>query len=74
MPDKALVPNSRMRAGHKIIGLLLFALVCSACHHDQPPNNAGPMQKAGAAVDRGAENVHDAAKDAAHDVKEDLKK
>lgn len=58
----------------KNILLLVTTLALTACHHDQPANNAGPMQKAGAAVDHGAQNVKDATEDAAHDVKEDLKK
>ena len=55
------------------IGVLaVFATM--ACHHDEPPQNAGPVQKAGAAVDHTAGNVKDAVKDTGHDVKQDLKK
>ncbi len=45
-----------------------------ACHHDRPPSDAGPVQKAGAHVDHAARNVKDAAKDTAHDIKHDITK
>jgi hypothetical protein len=56
-----------------VVGVLAACAV-AGCHHGSPPQNPGPMQKAGAAVDHAAGNVKDAAKDTGHDVKEDVKK
>ncbi|MES1173622.1 MAG: hypothetical protein ABUL62_04765 [Myxococcales bacterium] len=43
-------------------------LVCFACSHDKPANDPGPAQKAGAALDRGAEDAKEGTKKAANKV------
>ncbi|MEO8800233.1 MAG: hypothetical protein ABI551_20240 [Polyangiaceae bacterium] len=59
----------------RTITLLVTGLLLVACHHnDAPPNDPGPMQKAGSAIDHAAGNVKDAAKDTGHDVKNDVSK
>ncbi|MGH7285134.1 MAG: hypothetical protein ACRELY_26725 [Polyangiaceae bacterium] len=54
--------------------MLATVVAAGACHRQAPPEHAGPVQKAGAAVDHAARNVKDAAKDTGHDVKRDLTK
>ena len=53
--------------------LPLFAVCCAlfaciACSTNKPANDAGPAQKAGAAVDQGAEDTKEGAKKAANKV------
>lgn len=59
-----------------IFASVMFAAVLAvgACHHDRPPSDAGPVQRAGAHVDHAATNVKDAVKDTGHDIKHDLTK
>ena len=54
-----------------IVGGLVIALACSS---QKPANDPGPAQKAGAAVDEGAEDTKDAAKKAGQKVGEATEK
>jgi len=55
------------------LAILSCALVF-ACSRDKPANDPGPAQKAGAAVDRGAEDAKEAAKKAGQKVGEATEK
>jgi hypothetical protein len=64
------------RSSHmKLTTRALFscALVCG-CSHDKPAKEPGPMEKAGAAVDEGAEDAKDSAKEAGKKVGEATEK
>lgn len=54
------------------LAALAFALGATGCHSDPPPQ--GPAEKAGAKVDKAADDTKDAVKDTAHDVKKDTDK
>ena len=49
-------------------------LVCFACSTNKPANDPGPAQKAGAAVDEGAEDAKESAKKAGNKVGEETEK
>jgi hypothetical protein len=48
---------------------LSLMLASSACHHEPAE---GPAEKAGAKIDKGAQDTKDAVKDSKDDVKRDL--
>ena len=56
-----------------IVACCALTLAC-ACSHQKPANDPGPMEKAGAAVDEGAEDTKDAAKKAGNKVGEATEK
>ena len=49
-------------------------VACFACSTNKPANDAGPAQKAGAAVDQGAEDAKESAKKAGNKVGEATEK
>jgi hypothetical protein len=61
-----------MSSAQTVACLALFASF--ACSTNKPANDAGPAQKAGAAVDQGAEDAKEAAKKAGHRVGEATEK
>jgi hypothetical protein len=62
-----------MQSLPKLVACCALAL-CFACSSNKPANNPGPAQKAGAAVDQGAEDAKESAKKAGDKVGEATEK
>ena len=54
------------------LAVLALALASTGCHRDTPAE--GPAQKAGAKVDKAAQDTKDAVKDTKDDAKKDFDK
>jgi hypothetical protein len=61
----------------KTLSLIITCTACTlalACSSNKPANNPGPAEKAGATVDRGADDAKESAKEAGHKVGEATEK
>jgi hypothetical protein len=56
-----------MQSLPKLVGCCAL-VACFACSTEKPANDPGPAQKAGAAVDQGAQDAKESAKEAGNKV------